>query len=217
VLTFALGPVPHQLVHARASPSGKAVAVGLLIFAAVYIGVIAHEGTHALTGWGVGRKITGVKLGVNLTGGTDHVGPEKGLGRIMTAFTGYLGPSGFGLSAAGLISTGHGKVVLPLALVFLLLILLQIRNLFGVVCVLASGTVLVSVLHYGTAKAQLAAAHGLSWVLLVFGVGLALWHRGNAKDALTLYELTRIPRPVWGALWIAGTVAALWAGAHLLA
>jgi hypothetical protein len=32
-----------------------------------------------------------------------------------------------------------------------------------------------------------------------------------------LYELTRIPRPVWGALWIAGTVAALWAGAHLLA
>jgi hypothetical protein len=165
----------------------------------------------------VGRKITGVKLGGNLTGGTAHVGPEKGLGRIMTSFAGYLGPSGFGLSAAGLISKGHGKVVLPLALVFLVLVLLQIRNLFGAVSVLASGTVLASVMHYGSAKAQLAAAHGLSWVLLVFGVGSVLWHRGNADDAGTLHELTRIPRPVWAAIWLAGTVAALWAGARMLA
>ncbi len=181
-----------------------------------HISVIAHEGAHAVTGWGMGRKVSGVKLYSNGTGETGTVGPGRGFGRIMTAFTGYLGPSAVGLGEAALIAHGDIEAVLWVALIFLPIMLLLARNLFGAISVALNGGIILLVLRYGNAEAQTITAYALSWLMLFSGLRFVLVHGTGASDADTLRGLTFLPRFAWFVLWLAGSVGALWAGAHLL-
>jgi hypothetical protein len=190
--------------------------LALILFAAKYFSVIAHEGAHAIAGRSMGRKVASVKLGSDATGETVTLGPDKGLGRIFTSFAGYLGPSFFGLSVAALISLGYTGAVLWFALFLLTAILFRVRNFFGVASVLANGALIVLVLSYGSAKLQVTAAHVLSWFLLLSGVVIVLVHGTNAGDAANLRRITHLPRFLWFVLWLVITVAALAAGAHLL-
>ena len=106
-----------------------------------------------------------MKLNSDATGETLTLGPEKGLGRVITSFAGYLGPSLFGLGAAGLVALGYSEVVPGLALLFLIIMLFRVRNFFGVISVLVNGALLVLVMRYGSAKLQDGAAYVLSWLL----------------------------------------------------
>lgn len=220
MLAASLESMQHQLAHELAPLLGPVVlpivVIVLIVFAVKHIGVIAHEGAHAITGRSVGRKVRSVKLNSDATGATLTLGPEKGLRRVITSFAGYLGPSLFGLGAAGLIALGYSRAVLGLALLFLITILFRVRNLFGVISVLANGTLLVLVVRYGSAKLQDGAAYCLSWLLLLSGVGHVLTDGSKAGDAVTLREITHIPRIVWFTLWLVITVAALVAGARML-
>jgi Peptidase M50B-like len=188
----------------------------LILFAARHLSVIAHEGAHAIFGRSMGRKILGVKLNSDATGETSYLGAEKGLGRIIITFAGYLGPSLFGLGAAALIALGFPGLVLWLALFLLLVMLFLVRNLFGVISVLLNGALLVLFMSYGSTKLQDGAAYVLSWLLLFSGVGHVLKHGSNAADAATLRKITSLPPALWSTLWLVITVAALWAGAHML-
>jgi hypothetical protein len=76
----------------------------------------------------MGRKVLSVKLNSDATGETATLGPGKGLGLMITAFAGYLGPSLLGLGAAALIALGYAGAVLGLFLLFLVLMLFIIRN-----------------------------------------------------------------------------------------
>ena len=190
--------------------------IALVAFAVRYFGVIAHESAHAFAGRSMGRRVLGVKLNSDGTGLTETLGPGKGLGLIITAFVGYLGPSLLGLGAAALIALGYAGAVLGLFLLFLTLMLFIIRNGFGVISVLLNGVLLVMFLGYGSAKMQDIAAYGLSWLLLLSGVGHVLMHGSNASDAASLRAMTHIPRVVWSTLWLVMTLAALAAGARLL-
>jgi hypothetical protein len=164
----------------------------------------------------MGRKVRSVKLNSDATGVTRTEGPDKGLGRVITSFAGYLGPSFFGLVAAGLIVLGYSRAVLGLGLLFLFILLFRIRNFFGVISVLANGALLVLVVRYGSAKLQDGAAYCLSWLLLLSGVVHVLTDGSNAGDANNLRDITHIPRIVWFTLWLVITVAALVAGARML-
>ena len=106
--------------------------------------------------------------------------------------------------------------VLGLALLFLIIILFRVRNLFGVISVLVNAALLVLIMRYGSAKLQDGAAYVLSWLLLLSGVGHVLTDGSNAVDASRLREITHIPRIVWFTLWLVITVAALVAGARML-
>jgi hypothetical protein len=128
--------------------------IALILFAVKYFSVIVHEGAHAIAGWSMGRKVASVKLNSDATGATRTLGAERGLGRIFTAFAGYLGPSFFGLGAAALISMGYARAVLWLALFLLTLILFRVRNLFGVASVLVNGALFVLILSHGSPKLQ---------------------------------------------------------------
>jgi len=210
----------HQLAH-DPSPSLRPIVVPivvlvLIVFAVKHIGVIAHEGAHAIAGRSMGRKVRSVKLNSNATGATSTQGPEKGLGLVITGFAGYLGPSLFGLGAASLIALGYTGAVLGLALLFLIIILFRVRNLFGVISVLVNAALLVLIMRYGSAKLQDGAAYVLSWLLLLSGVGHVLTDGSNAVDAARLREITHIPRIVWFTLWLVITVAVLVAGARML-
>ena len=190
--------------------------IALILFAVKYFSVIAHEGAHAIAGWSMGRKVASVKLNSDATGATLTLGAEKGLGRIFTAFAGYLGPRFFGLGAAALISMGYARAVLWLALFFLTLILFRVRNLFGVASVLVNGALFVLILSHGSSKLQVTVAYVLSWFLLLSGVGVVLTDGSDAGDAANLRRITHLPRSLWSVLWLVITVAALAAGARLL-
>ena len=213
-------PGSQPLPHSMAVPVGLVVLLGFLIDGiwrvAQYAGVIAHEGAHAVAGWSTGRKVSGVRLNSNATGATSTAGPDSGAGRAVTAFAGYAGPSLFGLGTAALIALGDIELVLWLALIFLAVLLVFIRNFFGVLSVVLSGALLFLALHYGSAEVHAVAAYGISWFLLFFGVRAVFTHRSNAADAKTLSGLTHVPAFAWVTLWFVIAVAALWVGGRLL-
>jgi hypothetical protein len=207
-------------------PSSIGEPVGLLVllgFAtegiwklARHISVISHESAHAVAGWCMGRRVTGGKLFSNATGATTTTGPSRGLGMVITGFAGYLGPSAVGLGEAALIVHGDIEAVLWVAMIFLPVMLLLSRNLFGAISVILNGGIIFLVLRYGNAELQTIAAYALSWLMLLSGLRWVLMHGTGAGDAAILRSQTALPRFIWFLLWLAGTVGALWVGAQLL-
>ncbi len=211
------GPVP--LPRLVAEPTGLLVLIAFLIEGiwrlARHISVIAHEGAHVVAGRSVGHRITSVKLYRNATGETITRGPDRSR-PVIILFAGYLGPSLFGLAAACLIALDQITIALVLALACLAIMLSRIRNFFGVISVVLNGALVFLVLRYGTPAAKTVAACILSWFLLFSGVRWVLMHGTGAQDAINLAKATRIPKLIWVIFWLAITVAALWAGGHLL-
>jgi Peptidase M50B-like len=207
----------HQMV---AGPTGLLVLVAFLIDGvwrfARHFSVIAHEGAHVAAGWSMGRKVSGVTLSRDATGATATLGPPSGFGRVITTFAGYLGPSLFGFAAACLIALGQVTVALVLALVCLAIMLILIRNFFGVISVVISGALIFWVLRSGSPEVQAVAACAISWFLLLSGVRWVLMHGTGAQDAINLTRSTHIPKFIWVTFWLAISVAALWVGGHLM-
>ena len=205
-------------------PIGEPIGILVLLGFAVegiwrlarHMSVIAHEGAHALAGWAVGRTGIRVKLNSDATGATFSQGPGAGPGRIFTSFVGYLGPSMFGLGAAALLANHQVQAVLIVAGVALFFMLVIVRNSFGFVSVLLNGGLIVLILKYGNLEIETIAAYALSWFLLLSGVRYAFMHGARAGDADTLRGITPIPRIGWAALWLAGSLLALWMGWRLL-
>jgi hypothetical protein len=227
VLALSLELTRYQLASSPAPlPVSVGASVGLLVLLvfvlegiwrlARHISVIAHEGAHALAGLIMGRRIVSVKLNDNATGETVSLGPQAGLSSIVFLFAGYLGPSLFGLGAAVLLAHNQVHAVLVVTGIALFIMLLLVRNFFGVISVLFNGGIVVLVLWYGSAELQIIAAYALSWFLLLSGVRFAVVHGSKAADAAALRTITRIPRVAWALLWLAGSVSALWVGGHLL-
>jgi hypothetical protein len=223
----SLGHTLDGIVTAQAHlPVSTSVLLGLAALAAAtlpglslvtqYFATMAHEGAHAAIGSATGRRVTAVSLRGNGDGRTSLSGPH-GLGYLLAGVAGYLGPSAFGLGAAALIHTGHIVAVLWLALVALAcLAVLARRNAFGLAIILATVIVVFLVAHFASLGAQVAVSYAIAWLLLVSGVRVVLQHGRHASDAAALRDLTRIPRGLWAAFWLAGSAAALIYGAALL-
>jgi len=222
----SLGTVLERIGQTQTPlPAPIAVAIGLAAFGASmapslwmitrYVHVMAHEGAHALAGSGTGWKVRAVILTPGGNGSTD-VGPPGGLGFVIIGIVGYLGPSAFGLGAAKLISLGHSVAVLWLGLLFLALLLVTVRNKFGIGCVIVTGLLVYLVARYATVGADTAVAYVIAWFLLISGVRAVLEHGRNAGDAGNLYQVTHVRPGFWSLVWLAGTVVALLAGGALL-
>ena len=76
--------------------------------------------------------------------------------------------------------------VLWLAVIFLTIILLLVRNSFGVISVILNGGLIFLVLRYGNAELQTITAYALSWFMLFSGVRWVLMHNTGASDAHNL-------------------------------
>jgi len=134
----------------------------------------------------------------------------------LTGFAGYLGPSGFGLCAAKLIETGHVVTVLWLAITLLVLLLFLIRKSFGIISVPAAIALLVYVSRHAHSGLEEVIIYGMTWLLLLSGLRVAIAHGANASDAGILNAHTHIPRRIWALLWLAGTLTAVAAGGKWL-
>ncbi|SRR6266567_2146369 len=205
-------------------PAGTSLGIGLaaLIFVNFpvtwafirYFDTMAHEGSHAVMGSLVGFKITGVRLKVKDAAGETEA---PGIGaNVPSALIGYLGPSAFGLAAAKLISIGHSVAVLWLTLALLVLLLAQVRNVFGIAVIVIAGYVIYIFARYGTVTHETMAAYGIAWLLLLSGVRTVVKHWDKADDAGKLQKQTQVMPVVFARIWLVGALFAVFLGARLM-
>ncbi|PRY47523.1 peptidase M50B-like protein [Geodermatophilus tzadiensis] len=177
---------------------------------------IAHEGAHGLAAVATGRRLAGMRLHSDTSGLTVSAGRPTGPGMVLTLLAGYVGPGLFGLGAAALLAAGYAVGVLWAVLALLALLLLQIRNFFGLGAVLVTGAVLVGVTGWLPAAAQAAFAAVVTWFLLLAAPRTVLELQAERRrrgapdsDADQLARLTHVPGVVWVAVFLLVDVAAL--------
>ncbi|MEU8253905.1 M50 family metallopeptidase [Micromonospora inaquosa] len=185
---------------------------------------IAHEGGHALVALLTGRKLRGIRLHSDTSGLTLSAGRPTGPGMILTLLAGYVAPPLVGLAGAWLLGGNRITLLLWVAVALLLAMLVMIRNAFGVVSLLVTGALVFAVSWYATPQVQAAFAYAGVWFLLLGGVRPVvelqrLRSRGRmpASDADQLAGLTPFPAFFWVSVFALVNLAALIAGALLLA
>jgi hypothetical protein len=231
-----LSEVWHRVVATQPPPSAAVVA-GTLVVAAVlvlwrrswrvtrHVVTIVHEGAHGVAALVTGRRLSGIRLHSDTSGVTVSVGRPRGPGMVLTAAAGYVGPALLGLGAAALLGAGHAVALLWAVLALLALLLVQIRNWFGLWSVLVSGAVVLAVSELLPGQAQSAFAYLLAWFLLLAAPRPVLElqaerrrRRSSTSDADQLARLTGLPGLVWVGLFLAVSTGALvWGGRWLLA
>ena len=185
---------------------------------------IAHEGGHALVAILSGRKLRGIRLHSDTSGLTLSAGRPTGLGMILTLLAGYLAPALLGLGGAWLLAGNRITLLLWITVALLLAMLVQIRNLFGVLSLLVTGGVVLAVSWYADAEVQAAFAYTGVWFLLLGSVRPVIElqrmrSRGRlpGSDADQLARLTRLPGLFWVGFFLVVNVLVLLTGAGLLA
>lgn len=185
---------------------------------------VLHEGSHAAVAVLTGRRLTGIRLHTDTSGVTVSVGRPRGPGMVATTAAGYPGPALVGLAAAWLLGRGYAVGVLWALLVVVALLLVQVRNAYGLWVLLVGGGALAALTWWGAPSWQVAVAYALTAYLLLGSprtvVELQSHRRRDRRagrrrtsDADQLARLTRVPAVVWVGVFLATTVAALALGA----
>jgi hypothetical protein len=220
----------HRVVATQPPPSAAVVA-GTLVVAAVlvlwrrswrvtrHVVTIVHEGAHGVAALLTGRRLSGIRLHSDTSGVTVSVGRPRGPGMVLTAGAGYVGPALLGLGAAALLAAGHAVALLWGVLVLLALLLVQIRNWFGLWSILVTAALVFGVSWWAPQQWQSAAAYVGTWFLLLAAPWTVLeLHMSRRRrqvqesDVDTLARLTWLPAMLWLVLLFAGTLAALVTG-----
>lgn len=184
---------------------------------------MAHEGAHGLVAVLTGRKPAGIKLHTDTSGVATSRGRPRGLGIVLTTAAGYPGPALLGLGAALLLAAGHALAVLWIGVALLLVMLLQMRNVWGLLVVLLAGAGVFAVSWWADDQAQSLVAYAAAWFLLiaaprpVFELQARRRHGGSrGSDADALAKLTPLPGIAWVGIFLAITLGALIIGARAL-
>jgi hypothetical protein len=232
--TDVLSSIWDDVVGTQAAPDQRRVLAAALVALALvlvpvawrtsrHVVTIAHEGAHGVAALLGGRRLSGIRLHSDTSGITVSRGRPTGPGMVATAFAGYVGPALLGLGAAFLLSRQHALAVLWLVVLLLALLLLQIRNFYGLYAVLVAGVAVFAVSWWGSGAVQSFVAYAGTWFLLLAAprpvVELQQARRsGRARDsdADTLARLTRVPGIVWVLVFVAATLACLVQGGRWL-
>ena len=205
-----------------------AVVAAMLVWTAAWsttrhVVTLVHEGAHGVTALLTGRRLAGIRLHSDTSGVTVSSGRPTGTGMVLTTAAGYAGPGLLGLAAAWLLGSGHAVALLWLVVVLLTLLLVQIRNWFGLWSVVVSGAVVLAVSWWLPGQVQSAFAYALAWFLLlaaprpVLELGASRRRRPTpGSDADQLARLTGVPAVMWVGAFLAVTVGALGIGAWRL-
>ncbi len=188
-----------------------------------HVVTIAHEGAHGVAALVSGRRLSGIRLHSDTSGLTVSKGRRTGPGMVLTAFAGYVGPALLGLGGAFLLREGHALAVLWLAVLLLGLLLLQIRNFFGLWIVVLAGLGVGGVTWWGSEAVQSLAAYAGTWFLLLAAPRPVLElqqlrraGRARDSDADMLARLTPLPGLVWVLVFLVVTLGCLVQGGRWL-
>lgn len=166
---------------------------------------LVHELGHAVAALLTGRVIHGIRIRRNHSGEAVSSG-RGGVGPVISGFFGYPAPAIVGAAHLWSVFNGYTAIALFVGGVVLVLTLLVIRNLFGVLVVLASAGASALLWFSATPEVQ-------GYALLVIGTALLVGSvRGLAtvigvhtrrrdqlqtSDAYLLFRRTGVPSPVW--------------------
>lgn len=186
-----------------------------------HVVTIAHEAAHGVAALLSGRRLNGIRLHSDTSGLTVSAGRTTGPGMIMTTAAGYVGPALLGLTAAALLSHHRAVGLLWALLILLALLLIQVRNWFGLWSVLVSAAAVFAVSWWLEPQLQSAFAYSLTWFLLLAAPRPVLelqrqrrGGRGSGSDADQLARLTRLPAIIWVGFFLVVTVGSLALGAR---
>jgi hypothetical protein len=184
---------------------------------------IAHEGGHATAAVLARRRLRGIRLHSDTSGVTLSHGRPSGPGMVFTAAAGYVAPSLAGAAYAVLLWADRITAALWLGVVALLVMLVFIRNVYGVVAVVGTGALVVGVAMFTEPRVQAAFAYAFAWFLLLGGVRpvielqrLRSMRLAPDSDADQLARLTRVPGLLWVGWFALVSVGAALAGGWLL-
>ncbi|MBD2833766.1 M50 family metallopeptidase [Streptomyces pratensis] len=184
---------------------------------------IAHEGGHGLVALLTGRQLSGIRLHSDTSGLTVSRGKPTGVGMILTAAAGYTAPPLLGLGGAWLLTNGRITLFLWLATALLAVMLVMIRNLYGALTVILTGTTFLLVSWLTSADVQSAFAYTAVWFLLLGGVRPAFELQSKRRyggapdsDADQLARLTHAPAALWLFLFHAVSLSSLIGGGRWL-
>ncbi|TDD09140.1 M50 family metallopeptidase [Nonomuraea diastatica] len=184
---------------------------------------IAHEGGHALMALATRRKLEGIRLHSDTSGVTLTRGKPTGPGMVLTALAGYLAPSLLGLAAAWLTEQGRITLLIWVVLLFLVCMLLLIRNLYGALILLATGGAVFALIMYAPAEVQQVVALVAVWFLLFGGIRPVIElqrkrHRRQARDsdADQLARLTILPGGFYVFFFLLVSLASVAFAAYLM-
>ncbi|NEK56667.1 M50 family metallopeptidase [Geodermatophilus sabuli] len=222
-ITTPVPDLPPAVLLATLAAAAVVVLSPALWHPARNVVTIAHEGAHGLAALVTGRRLAGIRLHSDTSGLTVSAGRPTGPGMVLTCAAGYLGPGLFGLGAAALLAAGHAVGLLWALLGLLALLLVQIRNWFGLWSVLATAAVLVAVTGWLPPEGQAAFAAAGTWFLLLAApkavVELQRARRRRSapdSDADQLARLTRLPALLWVGVFLLVDLGALLLGAWWL-
>lgn len=225
--------IPYQIwrrsITVQPTPDWRLVAVvgavALLVVASPLwpmvrmLATITHEGGHALVALLTGRRLTGIKLNRDTSGVTLSRGRPGGAGMVVTLLAGYPAPALTGLGAALLLGYGRAAGMLWLAVLLLGVMLLLMRNLYGIVVVLGLGAAVALLTWFAPPEWLSWIGYGVCWLLLWSAprpiVELAR-HPERGSDVDQLARLTRVPRLLWLTLFGLVTLVAVATGVWLL-
>src|SRR3954465_8330845 len=207
-----------------------AAAAAVLVLSPVFwratrnVVTIAHEGAHGVVALAAARRLAGIRLHSDTSGLTVSAGRPTGAGMVFTAAAGYTGPALFGLGAAALLAAGYAVGLLWALLGLLALLLVQIRNWYGLWSVLATGALVFAATWWLPSEGQAAFAHGVTWFLLLAAPKTVLELQGKRRrrggapdsDADQLARLTRLPGLMWVGVFLLVDVGALALGTSWL-
>ncbi len=184
---------------------------------------VTHEGAHGVAALLTGRRLHGIRLHSDTSGLTLSSGRPSGPGMIIMLAAGYLGPALVGIGAALLLAAGRGVGLLWLMLILLALLLVQIRNFYGLLVILGLGAALVAVTWFAPPTVQSGIAYLITWILLIAApkpvielIRQRSRRQATASDADQLAGLTPIPAVVWTVLFLLANVAGLILGIAFL-
>jgi hypothetical protein len=177
---------------------------------------LVHEAGHAVVALLTGRRLNGVRLHSDTSGLTTSSGKPRGVGMIATAAAGYLAPAALGLVSVLLVEQDRTSWALYAGLATLALMLVFIRNWFGLLVVGLSAVGVALLVWRAPEHVQDFAALTFAWFLLVAAprTVVDLWrHRRRVRtrttDADILARLTVLPAPVWNTIFLLLTLTAL--------
>jgi hypothetical protein len=227
-----LAEVWRRALTTQPAPPGQVVALTAVLAALLvwvpgvwgitrHVVTIAHEAAHGFAALLSGRKLHGIRLHSDTSGLTVSAGRTTGPGMILTAASGYVGPGLLGLAAAALLAHHRAVGLLWALLILLALLLIQVRNWFGLWSILISAGVVFGVSWWLEPQAQSAFAYVLTWFLLLAAPRPVLELRAHRRatgvrtsDADQLARLTRVPAIIWVGFFLVVTVGALGLGAR---
>ena len=171
----------------------------------------------------VGRRLSGIRLHSDTSGLTVSRGRPTGPGVVVMMAAGYLAPAAVGVGAALLLAAGRGVAMLWGVLLLMAVLLVWVRNLYGLLVLLVSGVSVGLLTWYGEPQTQAVVAYLIAWVLLLaaprplvelLGTGRT---RRRTTDPDQLARLTRVPALIWTIVLLAANLAGLFLGVATLA